>query len=175
MEPASPEGGNISHFLTRKDFKNYPSELLNYTFPGDVTRSNFNSWFIQSFAISRGLQEAQALWMKYCSFKTGFNVSKTLLAFEGAGGIQGALSPVEVGVFTKAFEKVKMHGEQDVDLVASFDEAFDIILDAVHEKDSFFEEMMPGWKSLDPQVFLSRMRSYVSKKWGDPHANPDLV
>jgi len=175
MEPVSPEGARISHFLTRKDFKNYPSELLNYAFPGDVTRSNFNSWFIQSFAVSRGLPEAQALWMKYCSLKTGLNVSKTLLAFEGAGGLKGALSPVEVGIFAQAFEKVKIHSEQEVDIESGFDEVFDIVLDAVHKKDRFFEEMMPGWRSLDPQMFLSHIRSYVSKKWGNPHGDPDLI
>lgn len=176
MEPISPEEIQSSqkYSLTRKDFNTQPDFPVPYKFPERVTRASFTDWFIQSFAISRGQPEIQALWMRYCSLQTGFQVPSSLLAFEWAGGVEG-LSKAEGQKFREAFMRVKAHGEENINLDIDFSSAFDDILEAYKSS----QRNIPALKSMNPDEFLTNLRKRTGENWKkvsnqDKDSNKDL-
>ncbi len=169
MEPISPENQKPPKYsLTKKDFKNHPLQIEPYEFPQRVTRDNFVNWLMQSFTHSRGDVDSQVLWMKYIGLKTGFDSYTSLLAFEGVGGLTGAISHEEGVQFKDAFTRVKAHKNEGVTIEKSFDESFEVILidlsDPSHKNHAI--SAIPDWKNLDPRTFLERPHKFTGSSWG---------
>ncbi len=145
-----------TYVLSPEDFKKPPEEIKPYAFPEKVNRENFTNWFIQSFSISRGNIDDQALWMKYIDHRTGFDSRKSLLAFEDAGGLYNALTPEERSTFINMFSRVKRHEKEEVDLSGEeYEETFRLLVDSLLDLEG---DTIPNWRNLPPSEFLSQIR-----------------
>jgi len=97
--------------ISAEEFRTPPKKLVEYI-PGErVTRENFNSFLIQSFAVSMGQQEVQIHFMEWVRLKTGFNYPATLASFYKAGDWD-VLSENERKEFRNKFSKVPTHKEK---------------------------------------------------------------
>ncbi len=92
------------------DFGRPPEVLQEFRVGDPLTRENFVSFIIQSFAISRGRPEAQWLFFEWLMDKNDqyAGLSETLKAFVVKGGWE-ILSSAEKEQFLSAFRMVKKH------------------------------------------------------------------
>lgn len=102
-------GVELENKLTVEDFNVKVTEPKDYKGTEPVTRENFNSFLIKSFAFSRGQYPDQITYFRWISDKNGFNYQPTIRNFIDAGG-WNVFSDQEKENFTKAFEGVGRHG-----------------------------------------------------------------
>ena len=79
-----------------------------------ITRANFTSFLIQSFEISVGNPEIEALFMKWIKLKYGFDSFAVIANFVKAGGWE-VLSDGEKEEFQRHFNRFNKHTEKWTD------------------------------------------------------------
>jgi hypothetical protein len=112
-------------------------EVKKYVFGDLVTRDNYVSMLINSFAVSRGRPRMQYAYLDWLKTNTGFNFYKTITNYERAGG-WNCLTNIEQATIKNAFAKVGEHSKKtDIDKTGKpsesyrLDEAIDHQLEAV--------------------------------------------
>lgn len=94
--------------LSAEDFAQPPDSIEQFRLGDKVTRDNFASFLIQSFAVSRGRPPIQKVFFILAEKMDGFDHMATLKSLQKSGGWH-ALSEVEQKVFRDAFDKVQKH------------------------------------------------------------------
>ena len=102
-------GVELENKLTVEDFNVKVTEPKDYKGTEPVTRENFNSFLIKSFAVSRGQYHSQITYFRWIKEKNGFDYVPTLKNFIEAGG-WNTFSDQEKEKFNQAFARVGIHG-----------------------------------------------------------------
>lgn len=98
----------LPRVLTVDDFRKTPEQLSRWNYPEPITRESFTSFLVLSFAVSRGLRNAQLLYFRYIQLRTGCDVFGTIDSFVKAGGWI-CLTGKERLYFFDAFKKRTRH------------------------------------------------------------------
>jgi hypothetical protein len=93
-----------------EDFAREPDALSEYRLGDKVTRENFISLLILSFAMSRGRPHIQKIFFKWLEKKYGFDYSTTIIHFSNRNG-WNSLIDKEKEIFRKSFHRVDRHAE----------------------------------------------------------------
>lgn len=166
MEPKSPENRSQKPLsvIPVDSFKAPPTEINQYTFPEPISRENYTNFLIQSFGITAGDARAQSLWMKYVGHISNSDTKESLSNFMSAGGLN-SLIPAEHAMFKRAFDRVKLHGEERVGLSdEEFTEAVEMIQNTFNDGKP---EIIPNWRDLDPIDFTQKFRDAVKRRKDD--------
>lgn len=77
-----------------------------------INRDNFISWYVFSFAISRGDPDVQYGYIRWSSAQTGLDFHSTFQNFLRAGA-KNCLSPAELTYIQDAYNRISIHHEAD--------------------------------------------------------------
>lgn len=99
------------YVISAEEFKVPPTTLEENVNFGRVTRNNFTSTLINTFARSRGIQSAQLIMLNWMYLHDGWDYRKTLRNLTSIGGF-GSLSEEEKGVFVDTYVKVGKHTKE---------------------------------------------------------------
>jgi uncharacterized Zn finger protein len=113
------------------DFKQQKHAVLPYSLGDPVTRENFVSYLILSFAVSRGHPEIQRMFFQWTEKTAGFPFPSILEDFVTSGAVE-VFSREEWDMFKNAFLKVKKHSEFFD--ASEFDDELQDELRALHER-----------------------------------------
>ncbi len=108
------ESWKASAHLTEVDFTCAPQEIIKYEIGSPISRENFVSFFMKSFAVSRGRIEVQLLFFKWIQRKQGFDFLAALGSLLLAGG-WNAFTPEEQKMFLDGFRHIKKHTDKWLD------------------------------------------------------------
>ncbi|MEK9158080.1 MAG: hypothetical protein AAB638_02775 [Patescibacteria group bacterium] len=100
--------------ISVEEFSQPPQELKTYKVGDKITRENFNSFLMQSFAISRGQVIVQIMFMAWIKTHTGFDYESTVDNLLKSGGWD-AFSELEKSEFLSKFRSVKKHTDKYLD------------------------------------------------------------
>ena len=166
-EIASPEGALKERYsIPIEQFRQPPQSVgsevqrTKYNFGERVTRENFISMFMQSFAASRGETAAQWAHLEWL----GFDFEDTLQNFSEAGAWD-CLSSNEQQEFTDAFNQIGRHykpmteGSLERMLKSEIKDDLDELLDPT--KRSYYEEAFPNLNGLSRRQLTQDIDVFV--------------
>jgi uncharacterized Zn finger protein len=119
----------MSTFTVRFDQPNH--SILDYSLGDQVTRENFVSFLVLSFAVSRGHPEIQKMFFMWIEKATKFPFVIILEDFV-SNGAASTFSREEWDMFKDAFSKVKKHSDSFDP--SEFDDELQDELRALHER-----------------------------------------
>src|SRR5882724_4645592 len=154
------EHKKVTHYeLTAEDFKHQIDNPEKYKFPEKITRENFLSALMDSFAKSRGSEVAQWMYFKWLSLNTGFDYQTTLAHFHESQG--NGLSTNEHDLFNNTFKKA--HTAERQDPLAS---AFGVIKNISDpEGQRHYEREMPSesLQNIQPRELMDKINTNLQK------------
>lgn len=92
-------------------FDNKPTAICEFVLGDNVTRKNFTSFLILSFAVSKGSSLLHQLFFMWIEQRNGFPFKQTIKDFYTAGAFD-CLSEEEQGKFFTAFKSIPKHSKE---------------------------------------------------------------
>ncbi|MDB4984591.1 MAG: hypothetical protein JWM20_770 [Patescibacteria group bacterium] len=148
-------------------FNRTPIQVTKFQTDEIVTRENFTSFLILSFAVSMGSPEVQKVFFLWSEQRAQFSYSLSIENFVNSGGID-ILFPEEVSAIKDAFLAVKKHSEEFREF--EMDDEISIEIEALHRRpmpeevlkrtlDFFNLEQVTSF-----QEFMVLARNYYARK-----------
>lgn len=102
----------LDHFKNPPMSNGQPMWPEKYVGGERITREDFNSLLIESFAVSRGVEAGQWAFLEWLRLNSGFDFEGTLSNFRSAGG-WNCLLPHERQDFINAYKGIQIHRKFD--------------------------------------------------------------
>jgi hypothetical protein len=152
------------------DFQKKPRSIERWNFPEPITRENFINFLILTFAVSRGVRNAQGMFCKYTEVRTGSPVFDIFESLVSVGG-WNRLTPEEQQTFLRAFHGRTKHDciweQQDMKGIAKEFELLPHLKGSIENDINFYKIT-----SFDDQTLWPAINRMIKDK---PHVSNSRV
>ena len=128
------EDKEASNVILASDFSHPPSEVADYRAGERVERSNFVSFLVKSFAISKGEPKMQYVYFRWLEDAVGFKWRQSFSNLLEAGGWK-CLSGEEKHKFVEAYKNVGKHKYDSSDFLNNPQTVFQLQITAFANPD----------------------------------------